>query len=133
MNQKGVLSYTFEYDGRGKDPGCVELQIHFGFTPGTPERGNYGPVENYDPGSGFEVWMEHAEMEVHCDGKTAWQSLIPGEWLEGQCENYLATREESDLTDCLPDNEPDYDRMRDERRDRELTERHRPREEGDGT
>lgn len=33
----------------------VEVEVSFTVAWGTPERGNYGPVESYDPGSPSEV------------------------------------------------------------------------------
>lgn len=129
---KGILNYTFEYDGRGDDPGFVELQIHYNFTPGTPGTGRGVSLENYDPGSGHEVDYDHAERDVGLGGQTIWQRLMPGEWLDGQCRNYLETREEDDLIEGLPNGgERDPDDDRDDRIDRELMERHRPNDEGD--
>jgi hypothetical protein len=120
---RGTLPYTFEYAGYGNDPGFVELEITFGYTPGQPESGRFGPPENYDPGSGHEVWFEYAEIEVERDGKKVWERLMPGEWLEGQCRAWLETRDEDDLVEGLPCREPDYDRAYDEARDRRMWER----------
>lgn len=38
----------------------IELEVTFEFTPGTPESGNHGPPEDYDPGSGPEIYILHA-------------------------------------------------------------------------
>lgn len=114
MTQHASLGYTFEYDGRGTDPGFVELQIHYNFTPGSPETGRYGgPPENYDPGSAHEVEYLHAEREVDISGNKSWVKLIPGEWLDILCRNYLETREECDLIEGLPnggERDPDDER-----------------------
>lgn len=124
MSMRGIISYTFEYDGRGDDPGCVELQIHYDFTPGTPGTGRGVSLENYDPGSGHEVDYDHAEREVEKDGKKVWNRLKTGEWLDEQCRNYLETREEDDLIEGLPNGgERDPDDDRDDRIERDRMER----------
>ena len=124
-----MVPYTFEYEAIGKDdPGCVECRIHYEFTPGSPEVGRFGPVEGYDPGSGPEVGYDYAEREVTKDGKTTWNRLKTGEWLDEQCRAYLAHQEPSELVD--DDEGPDPDDARDARIDRELTERDSPRDFG---
>lgn len=127
MSQKGMLSFTFEYEAVGKDdPGSIELQVHFNFTPGTPETGRYsGPPENYDPGSGHEVEYLHAAREAWEDGtKQVWRRLKTGEWLDEHCQAWLASRDEADLTEGLPDGgEPDPDRQREDREERRQMER----------
>lgn len=129
---KGILNYTFEYDGRGDGPGFVELQIHYNFTAATPEHHSYNP-ENYDPGSGHEVEYLYAEREHWQDGtKQVWNRLKTDEWLDEQCRNYLETRDESDLIEGLPNGgERDPDDDRDDRIERDRMERERPSDEGD--
>lgn len=109
MSHKGKLGVTFEYDGYSGDPGYVELTVHFGFNPGTPETGRYsGPPENYDPGSPHEAWFDYAERE-HTDpgGNKHWVRLMQGEWLEEWCQSWLASRDQADLFEGLPCRDPD--------------------------
>lgn len=121
---KCTLPYTFEYDGRGGDPGFVELQVHYFFAAGTPETGRFGAPENYDPGSGPETDYDYAEREVEVDGKKVWERLKPGEWLDEQCKRWLATRDESDLIEGLPSGgERDPDDARDAMIERRMMER----------
>lgn len=40
----------------------TELEVTFEFTAGTPESGNHGPPEDYDPGSGPEIFILHASV-----------------------------------------------------------------------
>lgn len=102
--QTGTLCHTFEYDGYSKDPGFVELCIHYTFTPGTPETGlgYMADPARYDPGSGCEADYDHAEREVETDGKKVWQRLKTGEWLDEWCQSWLASRDEADLIEGLP-------------------------------
>lgn len=125
MIHKGTLSHTFEYDGYGGDPGSIELRINYNFTPGTPETGRYsGPPENYDPGSPHEVEYLYAQREIERDGKKSFQRMKTGEWLDGWCQSWLASREECDLIEGLPNGgERDPDDARDAEIDRRLTER----------
>lgn len=125
MSLKGMLPHTFEYDAPKDDPGCVELRIHFNFTPGTPETGRYsGPPENYDPGSGHEVEYLYAEREVvradkYQNPRTVFERLKSDEWLDEYCQSWLASREAVDLLEGLPDGgEPDPDRQREDREER---------------
>jgi hypothetical protein len=37
-----------------RDDEETEVEVSFEFVPGTPESGNHGPPEHYDPGSGPE-------------------------------------------------------------------------------
>lgn len=37
-----------------RDDEETEVEVSFEFTAGTPESGNFGPPEHYDPGSGPE-------------------------------------------------------------------------------
>lgn len=127
MSHKVVTHHTFEYETVGKDdPGYVECRVHFDYTPGTPESGRHNcPPENYDPGSGAEIAFDYAEYEMH-GHKGFWRKLIPGEWLDEHCKAWLAKQDESDLENDLPDpGGPDPDDERDQRIDRELTERER--------
>lgn len=101
MTTKGTLNVTFEYDPYNGDPGTVQLHIHFGFNPGTPETGRFGPVEGYDTGSAHEAWLEGAEREVERDGKKIFIPLIAGEWLESWCAAWLASRDEAELVEGL--------------------------------
>lgn len=39
----------------------VRLKVSYSYTPGTPERGNFGPPDRYDPGSAAEADI----TEVH--------------------------------------------------------------------
>lgn len=110
MTTKGTLHITFEYDPYNGDPGTVELAVHFGFIPGAPETGRFGPVEGYDPGSAHEAWLEGAEREVERDGKMVWTALIPGEWLESWCVSWLASRDEAELVEGLTDDGRDEGR-----------------------
>lgn len=115
IQTKCQLSYTFEYDGYGADPGFVECRVNYFFAAGTPETGRFGSPENYDPGSGPEVDYDYAEREVEVDGKKVWNRLKTGEWLDEQCQRWLASRDESDLCDGLPNgDERDLDDARDE-------------------
>lgn len=103
---KGMLRYTFEYEGVGEDDlGYFECRVHYDFTPGTPEtgRGYMADPARYDPGSGHEVDYEYAERDVGIGGQTIWQRLMPGEWLDGHCRAWLAEREECDLIEGTPD------------------------------
>lgn len=122
MTYRRSLCFTFEYEAYGKDnPGFVECQIHYNYTPGSPETGRYsGPPENYDPGSAYEVEYLYAEREVERDGKKVFERLKTGEFLDEQCVKYLDSREECDLID--DDDGPDADDCRDEMRDRMMTE-----------
>ena len=83
-------------------------------TPGTPERGNFGPVENYDPGSAPEAWL----LTVECDGADIPVNELPTQewsWLTAQIvAQHDFAAEASDRADYL------YDRMRDERMERDL-------------
>jgi hypothetical protein len=119
---KSLLAFTFEYEAYGDDPGFVELAIHFNFTPGTPETGRFGPPENYDPGSGHEVEYLRAEREcVDANGTKHWVAIPSGDFLDEQCQKYLASRDEDDLLSALPERDPDDER--DARRDMRLMER----------
>jgi len=125
---KGMIYYTFEYEPAGKGaPGYVELQIHYFFNPSTPETGRYGSPESYDPGSGHEADYDYAEREIERDGKKIFERLMAGEWLDGQCIRYFASREECDLIEGLPNAvERDPDDDRDERIERDRMERETP-------
>ena len=54
-SSKHTYRTTIEMFIGGYDLANVELEISFSFTPATPESGRFGPVENYDPGSGHVV------------------------------------------------------------------------------
>lgn len=45
----------------------TEVEVVFAFTPGTPEQGNYGPPEHYDPGSGPEIEVQYAVLAGDAD------------------------------------------------------------------
>ena len=40
-----------------RDDGVTATIVDFEFTAGTPESGRHGPPEDYDPGSGAEVFI----------------------------------------------------------------------------
>lgn len=79
-----------------------DVAVEFEWRPGTPPSGLSGPPENYDPGEGDEftiIAVEPFVADSHHD------TLI--EWLDDNWER--------------PDDEPDPDDIRDQRRDDELT------------
>lgn len=45
-----------------RDDEETEVEVGFDFVPGTPESGNHGPPEHYDPGSGPEFSNFHATL-----------------------------------------------------------------------
>ena len=55
------LLLTVGPDG-GEDTIDVPVRLHCGGIPGTPETGRFGAPENYDPGSGDEIWLERVEI-----------------------------------------------------------------------
>lgn len=51
-----IYSHTLTVDlGAAEDPREFETTVQYGVAWGTPESGNYGPPEDYDPGSGDAV------------------------------------------------------------------------------
>ncbi len=44
-----------------------DLTIRFGFTPAMPEIGTTGPVENYDPGCGAELWIDEVRFATEAE------------------------------------------------------------------
>jgi hypothetical protein len=78
---------------------CVT--VTFEFRAGTPPSGLSGPPENYDPGSGDEFYVVNpAGLWVGAEDRII-------EWLDANWER--------------PDDQPDWDAIRDQRRDDELT------------
>lgn len=63
-----TVSFTYDCTltvGNDDDgPIEVDVRLHCRGMPGTPETGRiaYGPPENYDPGSGAEIWLEKVEI-----------------------------------------------------------------------
>ena len=47
----------------------TELDVAFDFSPGQPESGRHGPPEDYDPGSGPEVFVVKAVPRADPDGE----------------------------------------------------------------
>lgn len=112
---RGALDRTFEYYDREQNAQSIEVRIHFIFRPGC-EAQTYGPAERCYPAEPAEWEFDYAEREG--GGR-----LLVGEWLEDWCRDVLEHTEESALTDALPGCGMDQDDRRDERIDRELTER----------
>ena len=54
-----------------------DVRIEYTFTPGTPERGRFGPPEHYDPGCGTDVSI--ASVQLSFEGKDNW--FTPDAWL----------------------------------------------------
>ena len=90
-----------------------EYVVTYTITPGSPERGNFGPVELYDPGSAPEADL----LTVECDGINVPIGEFPTpewSWLYDQViENHDFADDAADRADYL------YDQMRDRRMDRD--------------
>lgn len=78
-----------------------DVTVEFEWTPGTPPSGFSGPPENYDPGSGDEFYILSPTEDA--DGARV-EAII--EWLDENWER--------------PDDEPDWDYLRDMWREDDL-------------
>lgn len=122
--QKGMLEWLFEFDG--PDDTDVEVRIYYTYQRGIAANVS-GPADNWYPAEPHEVEYEYAERQTRDpkqDGKLIWHRLKTNEFLDEQCQAYLASRDEDDLTEGLPDGgEPDPDRQREDREERRQMER----------
>lgn len=110
MSQKFKYACTIETPG---DEIEMEVVVSYSVAWGTPESGNYGPPENYDPGSPNEI--EDIEI-LSIDGEAytgSWERL----WLLAMIETY----HEDMIDHATQSRGPDPDDMRDERIDDALT------------
>ena len=98
-----------------QDDGFGEVEVAFDWTPGTPESGNFGPPENYDPGSP-ELFEIAGAAQSLGNGKTA-PFMLCGEWDEAIADYLEENWERPDFAAERADYE--YDRMRDERMERD--------------
>lgn len=114
---RGAIERTFEYYDRLLTLQCVEVRIHFTFTPGC-EAQTSGPAELCYPAEPAEWEFDYAERErqpfevrpTDFPGmQQDWVRLLDGEWLEGWCRDVLCYTEECDLIEALPDRGPDED------------------------
>jgi hypothetical protein len=78
------------------------ITVAFEWTAGEAPSGLSGPPENYDPGSGDEFYLVGADLSDEQEERVI-------EWLDEHWER--------------PDDQPDYDYIRDMKRDDELLER----------
>lgn len=59
----------------------LNLLVNYTFNPGTPESGRFGPVENYDPGSGDEVVIDEKSIKIYDAGVERGEPLELPQWL----------------------------------------------------
>lgn len=107
-----VKPRKYTYTGVVETPGDeIEMEVAVTYTVswGTPESGNYGPPENYDPGSPDEI--EDIEI-LTIDGEpyTGTPARI---WVLAMMETY----HEDMIDEAIKDSGPDPDDMRDRRDD----------------
>lgn len=56
MSRPFVYETTLSFGTDGEPDYCeIDVKVEFTVAWGSPETGNYGPPENYDPGSGDEI------------------------------------------------------------------------------
>jgi hypothetical protein len=101
MMERGTLYRTFEYVDHAQNNECVEVRIHFTYSPGC-EAQTSGPAERCHPAEAAEWEYDSAQRE---GPPGSWKGLHPGEWLEEWCRDTLENTEECDITAALPDPE----------------------------
>lgn len=102
-----------------RDDGETEISVEFSYQPGTPERGRFGPPEDYDPGSGPEIELVAATVWSAMGSTPSGQSLDP---VATDILDDLTEAEEERIMDEIaqnppePDDDPDlYTQRKDER------------------
>lgn len=85
-----------------------EITLHYRLLdPGTPERGRYGPPENYDPGSPPEWELDSIEVD-EVEGYLRYEDMTPRawQWFESLAIDEI-TSDMQNVYDDLPESKRD--------------------------